>query len=447
MSQISMSTVNLVIIGGGCSAVALIEALSKSAPSTQIAVVEPRNTLGLGVAYGTELDSHILNVPAEHMGINSLNPRGFLEWSQRHATDISEKDFVSRRVFGGYLASIIDDARSRGVDIRHFKTRAKGIKKRDNDYCISLEDGQSILASRLVIATGHEPTAHPISSFDNQAAPQFRNPWILSSYADIGPREEVVILGSGLSALDVIVALNVQGHQGHITCISRRGLLPMPHASYSPWDWVVPERLITMSLRSLMRTVREEVVRATAAGSDWRAVIDALRPYNADIWRSLSLPDQRRFLRHLRPYWEVIRHRAPAHVCDMLSRMSQAGRFSVQRGRISDLMVSEGAVRIGFGMQELVSRVVFNCIGASSLSPSKLPSFIRTLIDSRLAKIDPHTLGISCDRSGFVLDPDGKPHTTLAVIGPLRRGSDWESSAVREIREQANVLSQHLVLT
>jgi uncharacterized NAD(P)/FAD-binding protein YdhS len=81
----------------------------------------------------------------------------------------------------------------------------------------------------------------------------------------------------------------------------------------------------------LLRLIRSQVEAAADKGINWRAVIDSLRPVTQDIWRSLPIEEQRRFLRHARSYWDVHRHRVAPEIADLLDDMRSDGLVRLHR--------------------------------------------------------------------------------------------------------------------
>ena len=88
------------------------------------------------------------------------------------------------------------------------------------------------------------------------------------------------------------------------------------------------------SVRILLRRIRREIERAAVAGYDWRAVIDALRPETQALWQALPLVERRRFLRHVRSYWDVHRHRAAPEAAASIEQFRQSEQLHVHAGRI-----------------------------------------------------------------------------------------------------------------
>jgi hypothetical protein len=100
-----------------------------------------------------------------------------------------------------------------------------------------------------------------------------------------------------------------QEHKGPIMALSRRGLLPQRHAETPRYPDFMANEPLPKSLSRLFARLRTEVRRAEASGYDWRSVIDAFRPHTERCWRALPEAERRRFLRHVRPYWDFHRHR------------------------------------------------------------------------------------------------------------------------------------------
>ncbi|HWY24061.1 MAG TPA: hypothetical protein VNX47_04035, partial [Nevskia sp.] len=54
-------------------------------------------------------------------------------------------------------------------------------------------------------------------------------------------------------------------------------------------------------------------------------------------------------------------------------------------------------------------------------------------------------LGLLTDAQGALLDRDGQASTWLYTLGPARKGQLWETTAVPEIRVQAQALARRLL--
>ena len=148
--------------------------------------------------------------------------------------------------------------------------------------------------------------------------------------------------------------------------------------------------------------------------------------------------EQRRFLRHARPYWDVHRHRIAPQVAAQLAEMIGEGRLEVVAGRVTT-MVEEG----GKVVRDLYAP-------GPCLSPDR-GALRRRLQLHRAAGGDgaePRS-GVAADdrgRAGRGRTSSGWGWRSMAraarasgvwALGPLTKGAYWEIVAVPDIRGQA----------
>jgi uncharacterized NAD(P)/FAD-binding protein YdhS len=252
-----------------------------------------------------------------------------------------------------------------------------------------------------------------------------------------------------LTSIDVALALKSQGFAGHIHMLSRRGLLPQPHRPKTQWPQFWNEQS-PRTARGLLRLVRNELRAAADAGVDWRSVIDALRPVTQQIWQSLSLDERRRFLRHLRPYWDANRHRMAAEIGDTIHALLRDGQATLHAGRVSNYREFRDRAEVSFRDRKThtkcVLRVdrVINCAGPETDCRRMDAPLIKRLLAQRIARPDALFLGLDMDANGALIDSTGTPSRLIYAIGPARKGLLWETTAVPEIREQAHQLAEHI---
>jgi uncharacterized NAD(P)/FAD-binding protein YdhS len=244
--------------------------------------------------------------------------------------------------------------------------------------------------------------------------------------------------------VDAVFHLLDRGHRGHFTALSRRGLLPHRHTDVPrPAAWRTSQPPLPLS--ELLRTVRR-----AAAGDDWRAVVDGMRPFLPDLWMSLTPVEKRRFLRHLRPWWDIHRHRLAPQGADRLQQIIANGQIEVVAGQIVGVTDSSEDIRIayrprgGSTCRELKVDLVVNCSGPCGDFARIRQPLVRRLLDDGLVRPDPLRLGLEADTSLRLLDHQGRPHSRLYALGPVIRGLSWECTAVPEIRRQAQWLADHL---
>jgi uncharacterized NAD(P)/FAD-binding protein YdhS len=233
--------------------------------------------------------------------------------------------------------------------------------------------------------------------------------------------------------------LRGQGHRGKITAFSRRGLLPRVHAFGGQWPQF-PERLVRISPATLVRSVRREVEEAVGQSMPWQRVIDAIRPAIADIWAGWSSVERQRFLRHLRPYWDIFRHRMPKRVAETIAALQASGDLDVVAGRLRDYSHDDNGVALRItrargGDDTLHTRHIINCTGPRTDFSVLSSPIILDARRKRLIKADEFGLGIETEAC-VVIDEDGVLSDWLYAIGPLTRPAWWEITAAPEINAQ-----------
>jgi len=255
-----------------------------------------------------------------------------------------------------------------------------------------------------------------------------------------------------LTALDVISALRARGHRGQIVCASRRGLVPTPHGPRSREVATVPRELIRQpQLPALLAWWRARLARAPAAnrGEVSQAMIVALRPLLSTIWRRLPVADRARFLRHVRPRWDVLRHRAPASVRAVLDAGVADGSIAVFAGRLAGVASTTSGLRCRFaaadgGAAAYDVRWLVNCTGPERDLRRLGSPLVRSLIERRMVEPDPLGLGVLTGPSGQLIGEHGYVPDAY-VVGPWRMADLWEASAVPELRNHAAETADALV--
>jgi len=266
----------------------------------------------------------------------------------------------------------------------------------------------------------------------------------------IRPDEPVLILGSGLSAVDAILTLDNGDRTAPLTVVSRRGLLPQAHArspqaaddlSSLTAQWLDPSR--PLKTRDLVRTIREHVERVSDKGTDWRPVIDGLRPHTVRIWERLSLSERARFLRHVRPFWEIHRHRMAPAVAERLAELRARNILDLTAGALVSAEADGDGIDITLSCRgSSLTRIlrvawVINCTGPGIHHRRSTHPILRPLLDSGTLCDDALALGLRTDDDGRAIKADGSVHSNLLIAGTLRKSTLWESTAVPELRQQS----------
>ena len=393
--------------------------------------------MGRGVAYSTTEPAHLLNVPADGMSAWAGDPDHF---ARRFVAEGGDRcGFAQRRFFARYLGEMLDEAVSTGC-IELVEKTAVGGTHEGSGWRVSFDDGSSIGARALVLAVGNqEPES--LRAFEGVGSRFIRNPWGADARAAVQELaksgETALLVGTGLTMVDLVLSLDAAGHRGRIIALSRRGLVPRGHADYQP-VFVEQEEVPTGSVRALWRWLRQ---RGAEVG--WRAAVDSLRPYSHPLWQSLSVDQQRRFLRHARPWWDVHRHRIAPEVAATVARMVAGGRLEIVAGRIVSARETKMSLDVEFrrrrasAVHSMTFGYGFNCTGPlHSITRSKGP-LLRSLLDA--GQVQPDRLGI-----GLEIDGTCRAGEHLWAMGPLTKGRYWEIIAVPDIRDQADQVADDI---
>jgi uncharacterized NAD(P)/FAD-binding protein YdhS len=342
------------------------------------------------------------------------------------------RGFAQRRLFGRYLGDILEEAVETGcTDMVH--ASAVGAERRGGSWHVDLDDGSSTEASGLALAIGNQDP-EPLRAFASAGDRFIANPWGADARAAVEELVEsggdTLLVGTGLTMVDVVLSLDAAGYAGNVVALSRRGQIPRGHADYEPAP-VDSSEVPHGNLGVMWRWLRR---RSGEVG--WRAAVDSFRPHSHALWQSLDVGQQQRFLRHARPWWDVHRHRIAPQVAATLKRLIGEGRLTVMAGRILGANDTGGALGVELrrrgteASQRMSFAYAFNCTGPlHSIGHTRDP-LLRALLDNGEAR--PDHLGIGLD-----VDANSRAGERLWALGPLTKGRYWEIIAVPDIRDQA----------
>lgn len=434
-----MRTFQVAVIGGGAAGVLTVTALLGT-PVRDVALIDP--VPGRGLAYGPAEPWHLLNSPARAMSAHHGDPAHFLEWCQATDPSVGPGDYVSRRTYGEYLSETLGVEQAAALGrLTLVRDRAVGVRPhRDGGMLVRTDTGE-LRADHVVLAVGQGPARRlGVAASVEGDSRYLADPWAPGGL-DALPRDApVLLLGSGLTAIDVLLSLAERGASGPVTAVSRHGLLPREHtrgAAEAVGAVTAPEP--SPSLAALARRVR----KLAASVADWRAAVDLVRPHVDEYWRGLSDAGRDRFTRHLARYWEIHRHRMAPSVAEKVARMREDGRFAVRSGGVDAIEPAEDGLAVTIGGRTGLFGAVVNCTGRDRLTRTGDPLLTGLLADG-LALPGPGGHGLHVDAAGAVRDASGRANPALWTVGPPRYGYLWETTAVPEIRAQAAVLAERL---
>ena len=433
---------DVVIVGGGYSGTMLAAELARRV--VRSLVIEGSGRAGRGTAFSTEEEAHLLNVPAGKMGAWADRPEHFAKAVE--AENYGPGDFVPRKRFGDYLRATLDEARASGL-VTTADCTAVGAQRLGGGWSVRLNDGSKVEGRALVLAQGNQP---PGTLGFARSVPDHlfvNDPWsddgrnAVAQVAASG--DDVLIIGTGLTMVDVVLSLDEAGHRGRIVALSRRGLAPRGHAAFDPAEIHLHE-VPQGSVLALWRWLRE---RSAKVG--WRAAVDSLRPHSHALWQALDDGQQRRFIRHARPWWDVHRHRIAPEVAARIARLVGERRLEIVAGRVSRMVEEDGRLRVEIARRRATRpggeahsfAVAVNCTGPLGSIADSSDGVLQDLFKTGQAKADGLGMGLDVDSRSRVAGA-----SQAWALGPLTKGKFWEIVAVPDIRGQVAAVADDIAV-
>ena len=448
----------IVVVGGGFSGTIVTANLLRRAPSgpTRIVLIERSGHVGRGAAYAQRPFPYLLNVPASRMSATSAAPLEFLEFAQRRIPGASGEDFLPRSLYGEYLREVLLAAElssPRNVRLEVMTADVTNVRRIERHLPLQVElgDGGSLTADDVVLAPGNPPPASLAAAQPVLDHPAYvADPW--ASEPQFSPDQQVLLIGTGLTAADVINLASADPKRTPtIHALSRHGLVPPRQTAFRPDAFKGDGNALLLaastSLRGLTDAVRLLASEAEKCGGDWREAITFVRNMAPTIWQRLPERDRVRFLRHLRAHWDVHRHRLPPQLVQRLEMLRNRQRLHVYAGRIEKLQAHDSRIQVSWrprGEHETQSRLfdrVVNCTGPDYAIARSAEPLWRNLLQCGLCVADPLGLGLRTGPKGAVVDADGWPGPHLFYVGPMLRADLWEATAASELRLHAEQLA------
>lgn len=449
----------VLVIGGGFAGTVFALKYARQNSGTRVVLLEKDRKAGLGLAYGACDPQHLLNVPVHRMELG-LTP-GFQDWlvanghlpreALAEAGNTLADAFVPRALFGAYLRMLLAASAARDGTGAIRIVRGEAVRLLDFPRRgVQLSDGRRFEADLIVLATGNLAPNTPRSSapwlVDSSCFAA--DPWSSSAFDELDKDAPVILLGTGLTMVDIALRLDDRGHSGALTAISRHGRMPTAHCFGGTWmPFIEPDR--ALSPYALLRLIRGEAAKALSQRVPWQRVIDAVRPAIARVWHGWSPAERAQFLRHLRAPWDVHRHRMAPRIAARIEALMARGQLKVIAGRLSGCTDRDGGIRAIVqkrGTRETIAldaAQIVNCTGPrSDFNDIAIPIFGDL---KRRGLIKPDALGLGLETQDCaVVGAAGHVSPWLYAIGPLTRPAWWEVTAVPEINAQIDHLVRDL---
>ncbi|MER6996199.1 FAD/NAD(P)-binding protein [Streptomyces sp. NPDC000410] len=466
------------VVGGGAAAVCLIDALARAQGEPgSITVFEPSPHLWRGRAYQADTETIKVNATPDDMSVRVGDTGHFERWldtrdrlvggAPGHGVDPwSGARFAPRTVYGEYLEqaahAALGELRAQGWRVDLVGAAVTAARRAADRVLLRTGNGSARAFDYVVLCVGGDS---PKDVYGLARAPGFvADPYPVSrTLQEIRERDHVAVIGSGLTAVDIILALAAQGHRGRISLLSRRGVLPAVRQRPAHFELrhVTPARMRSLARRRRTVTLDDVagLVRAELreAGADVDAVlseilhadqeppVDRLRRQldavgsadlglrvlqravpetGPDIWPLLRERDRALILRdHYRTIMSLCCPMPPSSAAVLLG-LADEGRLVIRSGvqRVSaradagfDVVTSDGTT--------LGPDKVINAVNASEgrIPTGALP-LVTSLTRGRAASRHPHG-GLDLVRSTSRLTADGVPDPRLYGLGNIAAGA------------------------
>jgi uncharacterized NAD(P)/FAD-binding protein YdhS len=455
----NVSTVS--IIGGGfCGVMSMVHLAAGADFPLHLTLFNSRYPTGRGIAYNTYSERHLLNVEARNMSAFHSQPSHFADWcrgikSIGISPDQIPFSYVPRNYYGQYLNEIMENTVKNpppGVSIDIVEEEVTDLEHEDRIRVITA-GGKKIQSDKVILATGnHEPGNPGIPGMSFlESKNYFPNPWSEDAVRGLRKGDTVLIIGTGLTMVDIVLGLEEKKFDGHIIALSPRGFNILPHRKYNPQRSILDELAPPYDLKNLFRLVYKHIRRARLNGESGETVVDAIRSKTQEIWQHLTLDEKKTFMTHIRHLWGVARHRIPGEVHAQIQELIKESKLEVIAGRVKDFSEDDSGITVTIHKRkdqtdaELRVARVINCTGPQSDIRKHDSDLIKNLVRKGTILPDEMNLGVHATADGRIIGADGSISERIFTLGSLLKGKLWESTAVPELRVQAERIASMIL--
>ncbi len=446
---------SIAIVGAGLTGSAVAVHLALRAPAAQSIVLfgMPGET-ARGLAYSTTTPEHLLNVRAGRMSLVPDDPDHFVRWLEEGALAVPgepAEHYAPRMAYGRYVEDTLRAAMSAHPALTVIEEAVRQIDPEVGGFVVTTSGGARFRSDVVVLAIGHGPPGFPLAEGAIPVAARGRmiaDPWTDPRMAAIDADARILFVGSSQTMADQAVGLDARGHRGPMVAVSRHGHLPATQLRRQSEPVAIgPDRQSLVDLfRSIVAGSRAEM----AAGRDWRAVIDGLRPRSQELWEGLSPAEQRRYLRHAESAWLIHRSRLAPAVGERIATLRAAGQLAIRAARLVEVVPGDRDVRAVIrprGTDRTETEAfdwIVNCSGVGRLRPGSISPLLAGMLADGLVRLHPLGRGLDIDADHTARGRGGARTGGLYVLGPLAGGRFFESIAVPEIAVQSARLAERL---
>jgi len=410
----------------------------KSQIKIKFIIFEKNGADAIGAGFSDFNDNYILNVPVKKMSPLENQPNDFLNFLQENFSDIYKKNgadgYVPRNIYGQYLKKLRDNFFQLADDLKinyefieqevvDIEEGFKIITTLDIIEADEVVISSSFVQSQLNYCDNDEKLISPLWSKNSKNFHQKNN---------FNGDDKICIIGTGLSAVDVLVGLNAKNFSGKIYAISRRGNFPKSHFFQSNLE--IKQDLIDLinvddaKLGILNISLKFRRYLRKNKEYDLRHLIDSIRVKTKTLWHNLDEKNKRNFLKKILPYWNIFRHRVLNSSLEIVSEMIKNNRLEIVKSSVKSITKKGDKFMINAGKKSFECHYVVNCLGFD-YNIRNYP-----LIESMTRK--------NLLQKDLILVKSNHPKVYL--VGGLNIGRDFEITAVPDIKIDANLVAQEI---
>lgn len=497
----------IAIVGGGATAVSLVDALIREAkaaavtPRLVIYLIESRRLRGRGLAYEDDLATNLLNTRAGFITPFPDRPGHFLAWLERNGAiwrhefpdlTVEADTFAPRPLFGLYLECMLSELGGEllrlGGTLVPVGAEAIDIERTaEGRLVVATNTALTIRADRVVLSCGNLQAREHMELDGRRGF--YASPYPVRRLVHEIPKDvAVAVIGARLSGIDATLGLLAAGHRGPLAMISRSGYLPSVRGTQGRYTPTVLTRETierhlarrgALPLATIVGLVAEEIARAggarlaegaplpalppappadplafleaeiaAAAGPrPWQAVLYATNGLVDTLWRALPDAERRLFLERHQAAWMAYRVSIPVENARRLLDAGRAGRLAFRSGRSRVCARADGGFDVAFEGSAAAERFdAVICAYGSSRDPRRLES---RLVQNLLARglVRPHRDGgLDVEpRTGLAIAADASVVPNLSVLGELTAGVHFFTSALEINARHAGVQARAIV--
>lgn len=365
---------------------------------------------------------YILNVPAVKMSAFSQKPQDFCEFLKKNYpevwNEVGENGFAPRHIYDNYLAEITKtafaDAQKNGIEFEFKKEEITNIKKLEQQKFLI---NKTYLVDEIFLATSLKQSDLPFESQSKNVIKKLWDKNFLEFHKKKFDRETICIIGSGLSAVDVLTGLKKKGFSGKIFVISRRGNFPKKHLinlNQSCPNLIHPDdskRGMVFLCLKIRKFLKEN------PQFDLRHVVDSVRLITIRLWQNFDQKNKEKFLR-LMPYWSIFRHRAPIESVEIIEKMIASKQLEVIKSAVGEVFEKDDKIFVQTKSAAIKCDYLVNGLGFE-FRAKKYPLLAQMIEDNLLEK------DVLLARSR---------NQKIHLLGALNLGRDFECTSVPDLR-------------